>query len=205
MSAKGKSSDLSDQLIQTPYEILRRYQDTGDETLISQELRIYIDQLNLVRQAHDKYESRAQIVALLRLAYPGLAENMYSALFEDALNFFYADSRVKKETWRNIYAKQLDDVALLALERDDFKSFREMKKLAAEIRGLMEPDKPELPEDIFDRKIEIITANPQQLGAKAVSKAELIKRLEQFKLDQVSVNRAVRDAGFAEGVLDDEA
>lgn len=205
MSEKGKSS-VSTELFETPYDILRQYQETGNEGLLTEELRIYIDQLNLVRQAYDKYKSQGEIVRALKLAYPGLAENMYSALYDDALNFFYCDNRVKKETWKNIYAKKLDDLTLLAIHRDDLKSARELIKLAAEIRGLFLPDKPEIPEEMYQKRIEIISADESLIGGRKFTKVELIRRLEKYGLDDVGKARAIRDAGFSnDAIFDDDA
>lgn len=145
------------------YDKLQSYIMTGNRENIPDDLIEYMSHLELVRSMYDKYASKTAIIKILRSPAYGYTEYSARKLFFEALNFFYADNGVKREAWGNIYADKLDNLALLAIESDDWEGARRCLADAAKLR-MGEEQKTEIPAELLDRRPVFYTLNPEDVG-----------------------------------------
>lgn len=145
------------------YDQLQSFIMNGRQGELPDELVEYISHLELVRSMYDKYMSKAAILKVLRSSAYGYTEFMARKIFSEALNFFYSDNSVKREAWGNIYADKLDNLALLAIESDDWEGARRCFADAAKLR-MGEEQKTEIPEELLDRRPVFYTLNPEDVG-----------------------------------------
>jgi hypothetical protein len=136
---------------------------TGDRSNMPEDLIEYMSHLELVRAMYDKYVSKTAIIKVLRSPVYGYTDYMARKIFNDALNFFYADNGVKREAWGNIYADKLDNLALLAIESDDWEGARRCMSDAAKLR-MGEDQKLDIPLELLDRRPVFYTLNPEDVG-----------------------------------------
>jgi hypothetical protein len=186
-------------------DALKKLIEEGDASHMPPHVAQYVEQLNLVRQLYDRYEGKKFIINTLKTSYPGTSHSRCLQLYADALNFFNSDNTVTREAWRNIYAQQLDDAALLALKKDDFSAFAKLKDQAAKLRRLYEEDKKEeLPP--ARRPVVVYDLNPERLGMKAANRKELAVVLDSLKLPEDELARLEKEAGIKDFKLfEDEA
>lgn len=207
---KESASSWAVKLESLPYDKLEKYVATGDEKLLDADLRLYIDQLNTVRQAIEKYRSQDEIVRLLGVTYPELSSTHCRTLYADALNFFYSDLKVKKKAWRNLLATRLDALAILAIERDELETARRMIQSMADLLELGVPDderEGELDPLRNDSRPVIYTPDPKVLNLPSkVNRVELKKLIKSFHLTKAEQEKVMRDTepneplnGFEDG------
>lgn len=177
------------------YEQLQSYIMTGKTGEISDELVTYLSHLELVRSLYDKYESKTAILKVLKSTVYGYSDYAARKIFADALNFFYSDNSVKREVWGNIYADKLDNLALLAIEADDWESARRCFLDAAKIR-MGNDDTNTIPAELLDRRPVFYTLNPEDVGLpNKVNRHKLARWIDDLPdIDSDARNRIHRDA-----------
>lgn len=194
---KGKDSSWADRLQQLPYDRLEKYIATGDEKLLDAGLTKYIDQLTMVRQAMDKYQSQDEIVRLLRLTYPELSPLTCRQIYAEAINFFYADIKVKKKALRAMLASRLETLFFLALEKDELENARRIIQTQAEMLQLDIPDEPESELDPLrnDARPIVYAADRKLLGLPEKTNVHELKRMiKDWGLTKAEQERVLRDA-----------
>lgn len=193
----ASGSSWAVKLEQLPYDKLEKYVATGDEKLLDAEMRLYIDQLNTVRQSLEKFKSQDEVLRLLRVTYPDLSVNQCRVIYADALNFFYTDLKVKKKAWRNLLASRLDALLILAIERDELENARRIIQSMAEMLELGIPEEKEGELDPLrnDSRPIVFTPDPKVLGvASKVDMRELKRMIKDFQLTKAEQDRVLRDA-----------
>ncbi|MFL9844737.1 hypothetical protein [Flavobacterium rhizosphaerae] len=144
----------------------------------------YLDLLDKIRGMHkriDKYGSPEAIIKHL-MVHEGLKRNKAKQMYEEALEYFYADNHISNKAWRNIYAEKLDQLINFAM--NIMKDVNDMVKISKAItdaykaRGLDQPDQEELPEEIFNRPFKVYTANPEDLGMPKIDRNKLKALIE---------------------------
>jgi hypothetical protein len=207
---KESASSWAVKLESLPYDKLEKYVATGDEKLLDADLRQYIDQLNTVRQAVEKYRSQDEIVRMLGVTYPELSSTHCRTLYADAINFFYSDLKVKKKAWRNLLASRLETLSILAIERDDLETARRMIQTMTDLLQLGVPDderEGELDPLRNDARPVIYTPDPKVLNLPSkVNRVELKKLIKSFHLTKAEQEKVMRDTepneplnGFEDG------
>ncbi len=154
---------------------------------------------------YSKYETKNFIINTLTSDVYGISRYMAIQLFHDALNFFYSDNNVKQVAWENIYANHLDNLAYLALEKDDIETARKCFIDAAKLRGVGSQKNKEIPKEYFSKPIIIYTLEPSDVGLPKTSKKELAEFIDN--LPEISERERVRlskDAGITDVTLFDD-
>lgn len=193
----ASGSSWAVKLEQLPYDKLEKYVATGDEKLLDAGMRLYIDQLNTVRQSLEKFKSQDEVLRLLRVTYPDLSVNQCRIIYADALNFFYTDLKVKKKAWRNLLASRLDALLILAIERDELENARRIIQSMADMLELGIPEEKEGELDPLrnDSRPIVFTPDPKVLGvASKVDMRELKRMIKDFQLTKAEQDRVLRDA-----------
>lgn len=200
---RGKT-EYSEALENVNLDLLQHFIKTGKHNF-PDDLVIYLELLELVRSMYSKYETKNFIINTLMSDIYGLSRHFANKLYYDALNFFYSDNSIKQKAWENIYANHLDNVAYLALEKDDLDTARKCFLDAARLRGAGKNSGWEIPSDYATKPIVIYTMDAEEAGIPQVSKKELAEFIDNLpeisEKDRIRLNK---DAGLIESNLFDD-
>lgn len=180
------------------YEHLQEYIENGRQGEMPHEMVEYLSQLEVVRGQINRNKGKEFIVNLLKAAPYSLTDYHARKRYADAVNFFYLDTEVKKEAWRNLYADKLEKAANLVLQTAtnsrDLDVYKNILLAAANMRGLNEPDKEELPEELFQRPIKIYTTDVKILDIPEVSRTDLIRKINSYEISEIEKERLKGEA-----------
>ncbi|NQY31157.1 MAG: hypothetical protein HRT69_17035 [Flavobacteriaceae bacterium] len=186
-------------------EMLQDWLDTGSSSVLPNEIVEYLQQLDVVRGWFNAQKPKNSILKLLQVHYPRLTGVTAKSRYNDALNYFWLDNQVKKESWRNIYADLLDELRkatiMSAKSPQDYKIAKEMIMDAAKVRGVFDPKEKELPQELFDKPIKIYTMVPEDVGLESANRNLLAQQIEMFALEESQKLEIKKDAGLAQKTL----
>jgi hypothetical protein len=195
---------------------------TGSLQSLPVEYQEYYDLMDFVRglaaksTRNGKLITKAAIIKLLKTE-KDLSDYQARILYEDSINFFYANQTIKKEAFSNLYADQLDEAALLALKTNQLDIYKDLKKEAAKLRGCYDKKQIELPPEFYRKQWVLYTTDVEDVGGIAEDLKELEKQLDALpEVSVINLDRAKMEAGItkfdimrfmaedAENFVDDE-
>ena len=184
---------------------LNRLRSTGDMDSLTPEERDYYNLMDAVRGLRArilqpggrKIVTKAGIIRLLKTQYE-LSDWMARRVYDDAINFFYAESSVGPRAWSNLYAEKLDKMADLAFAQGKFKEARGLISDAARLRGCFDQAAPEIPEELLQPRAAVIyTADAAALGAPAADRRELEAFIDSIPdIPEMARARIKEDSGI---------
>ena len=161
--------------------------------------------LEIVRSMYNKYETKNFIINTLMSDVYGLSRYHATNIYFDALNFFYSDNAVKQKAWENIYANHLDNLAYIAIEKDDLDTARKCFLNAAQLRGAGKEKGREIPKDMIAKPVVIYTIDPEKVGIPQTDRKELAEFIDNIpEISERERVRLKRDAGIEEVKLFEE-
>ncbi len=189
------------------YEILMEYINTGNTKNIEDpEMVEYLEQLDKIRGWFNSLMSKEKIIRAIMLQFNITDERTAESRYIDTLNYFYADTDIRKETWRNIYAEKLDKLAnaaiLSAKEVKDYKIAKELIMAALEARGANKEDVDKLPDHIFKQRQPVYVMDPTMLGLPKADRNELARQIEAFPLKETVKEKLKQEAGAEDFNID---
>ncbi len=146
---------------------------------LTPELVAYYEQLDFVRGLWQKGHNRNFILNNLLSVYKKLSFYKARIIYDEAMNFFYLDSGIKKKAWANYYADRLDAMAQICIEMGDIDQARKLTNDAAEMRQVHAPDPPQN-DTSGGKRIFIYTINPETLGLPRANRAKLAKWIDSL-------------------------
>lgn len=162
------------------------FMEKGNPNNAPEHIVAYLDLLDKVRGMClriDKFGSKEAIIKHLMLQ-PGLSRYKAGKVYEEALEYFYSDSTISKAAWKNIYAEKAEKMVNFAMQTvKDVNDAQKVVKMIADlanIRGLNEPDKEELPEDIFRAPFVVYSCDTEMLGLPKVDRNKLSKLIDEL-------------------------
>jgi len=174
---------------------------TGSLLSLPEEYQEYYSLMEKVRGLraksvyNNKIITKAGIIKLLKTD-SGLNDYQARRLYDDALNFFYAQDNVKSEAFANLYADQLDDAAALALHSNQLEVFERLKMTAAKLRGCFDKKMPEIPKEMYQKQTIIYTTSPEDVGLIPEDKKAVERLLDALpEIPAIKMNRVKADAG----------
>ncbi|EHO13818.1 hypothetical protein [Myroides odoratimimus] len=180
------------------------FMERGDVNNAPLHIVEYLELLDKVRGMAlriDKFGSKEAIVKHL-IVVDKLSRYKANQVYDEAIEYFYSDSKISKQAWRNLYADKAEKALHFAmLQMRDASDASKVVKMAQEIailRGINEPDKEVLNEDVFKAPIKIYTADAEKLGLKtAPNRTELAKLLDELpELTENVRSRIKSEAGL---------
>lgn len=184
---------------------INRILSTGYLECLTPEEREYFSYMEMVRGLRArmllpggrKIVTKAGIIKLLKNNY-GLSDWMARRIYDDTINFFYAESSVTPRAWANLYAEKLEKMADLAFSSGKFKEGRALMNDAAKLRGCYDDATPEIPEELLQPRTAIIyTEDAKALGAPAADRRELEIFIDGIpEVPVITRNRIKEDAGI---------
>lgn len=186
------------------YEQILHFIESGAKGELSEDLVKYIQLLELIRSMYDKYQSESSIVNFLQKSPYNLSEFQAKKRFYEAINLFYADNNVKKQTWRNVYATRLDRAADLALKAAtsvaDLEVYKKIIDAAARMRQLDRQDEKEIPKELFDKPFKIYTLDPEKVGRKRADRNLLAQQIDSMEVSEKEKDKAKRDGLLVDAI-----
>lgn len=155
----------------------------------------YLEAMDKVRGMFlriDKWASKDAIVNHL-IKIDGLSRYQADKLYNQTLEYFYSDNTISKAAWRNIYAEQMQKVISFAIatmeNASDAAKVVKMILEMGKMRQLDEPDKEEMPLELFERPFKMYFMNPEDLGLPTINR----KKLGQFIDSMEDLSEAERE------------
>jgi hypothetical protein len=103
---------------------------------------------------------------------------------DEAQEYFYRDSKISKDAWKNIYADKIDKMInfamLLAKDVNDAQKVVKMCIDAGVLRAVNEPDKEELPDEVFQPPFVVYTWDAEALEMPKVNRQKLSEMIDKF-------------------------
>lgn len=146
----------------------------------------YLVELDKVRGMYlriDRFASKDAIVNHLQKV-DGYSRYLANKLFNQAMEYFYCDTTISKAAWRNIYAEKMEKVINFAIatmqDTSDAAKVSKMILEMAKVRQLDQPDKEELPMELFTRPFKIYSSDAEFLGLPEVNRLELSEFIDKL-------------------------
>jgi hypothetical protein len=157
---------INDISLQDIYDFMER----GNPENAPEHIVAYLNLLDAARGMMlriDKFSNDEMIIKHFILVV-GLSRYKARQIIDEAREYFYCDSKVSKAAWRNIYGEKAEkalNFAMLTMKdaKDAIAVIKAIKELI-DIRGVNEPDKDELPDELFQKQIVVYTTDTRQLG-----------------------------------------
>lgn len=132
----------------------------------------------------DIYGNDESIIKHLRLT-QNLSDYKARKMLNETREYFYANNKLTKDAWRGIYGEIADQMINFARQEvrtpADAKMVVDMAvKTAKEIRGVNEPEKEELPEEMFKAPFVVYTMNPEDLGLPKANRTKLAQIIDEY-------------------------
>lgn len=168
--------------LQDIYDFMER----GNPNNAPEHIVVYLDLLDMVRGMYlriDKYANKESIVKHL-MTHKKMSRYKASTVYDEAMEYFYCDTKISKKAWRNIYAEKAEKMINFSMQivenTSDAQKVVKMILDVANIRGLNEPDQEELPEDIFRAPFVVYTADAEMLGLPQVNRNKLEQMIDNI-------------------------
>jgi len=164
------------------------FMETGNPKNAPEHIVDYLDLLDMVRGMFlrmDIYGSRDAIIKHLMVS-PKHNLSRYKAaqVCDEAQEYFYRDSKISKDAWRNIYADKIDKMInfamLLAKDVNDAQKVVKMCLDAGLLREVNTPDKEELLSEIFQPPYVVYTWDAEALDMPKVNRQKLSEMIDKF-------------------------
>lgn len=131
----------------------------------------------------DQFSSKEAIVKHLILV-DKLSRYKASKIYDEALEYFYVDSKISKKAWINIYADKVDKMINFSMQivKDVNDAAKVVKMLldASNLREVHAPDKEDLPEELFLPPFIVYSADAEFLGMPKINRQRLSEMIDAY-------------------------
>jgi hypothetical protein len=147
-----------------------RFLETGNPDNAPQEIVRYLELLDKCHSLILRIDSFGNKNAILKhfMVTEKLSRYKASQIYNETIEYFYMDKQVSKRAWANFYANILDQeinyARLTKTTPADSKVVGDLVRKAAELRGVFEAEKEELPEELFQKPIVVYTGDILNVG-----------------------------------------
>jgi hypothetical protein len=135
------------------------------------------------------------IVLVEKLFGQNLSHYKASKIYNEALEYFFNDAEVSKNAWRNFYAniieQEINFSRQIKKDTQDSKRIVDMAKTAAELRGVFDQDKEELPDELFRKQFVVYSTKAEELGLPKVDR-NVLKQMIDTKIPDLSEKEKLR-------------
>jgi hypothetical protein len=162
------------------------YIDSGSPASAPDEIVRYLDLLDKARGMHlrsKRYGTKDSIIKHL-MKVEDLSRYLANQIYNDALEYFYSDQQISNAAWRNILAEKMYNNYLLAIAvAKDTKDVRQANAILVDVykaRGLDQPDKEEIPEELFNKPWKLYAMDAEMLNLPPVNRVEIGKLIDEL-------------------------
>lgn len=162
--------------------------ETGNPANAPEHIVAYLDLLDMVRGMFlrmDKWGSKEAIIKHLMVSSQHkLSRYKANQVCDEAQEYFYRDTQISKSAWRNIYADKIDKMINFAMltvkDVNDAQKVVKMCVDAGVLRAVNEPDKEELPAEIFQAPFVVYTWDTEALEMPKVNRQKLAEMIDKY-------------------------
>ena len=164
------------------------FMETGNPSNAPEHIVAYLDLLDMVRGMFlrmDKWGSKEAIIKHLMVSSSHkLSRYKAMQVCDEAQEYFYRDSQISKAAWKNIYADKIDKMINFAMltvkDVNDAQKVVKMCVDAGVLRAVNEPDKDELPAEIFQPPFVVYTWDSEALEMPKVNRQKLAEMIDAY-------------------------
>ena len=183
------------------YAVLQEYLETGNKALIENpEMIAYLEQLDVIRGWHYSLNTEDKIIRALLLKHPNMSRMTAKSRYADAMNYFYCDTVIKKEAYRNMGADELYKLYTAAVdsakEPKDYKLAGEILYKSLEVRGSMKDDPEQLPDHIFENRTPVFVMDPTLLNLPKADRNVLAEQIDNYPITELKKKTLKQHAGM---------
>ncbi|WP_051605482.1 hypothetical protein [Sediminibacter sp. Hel_I_10] len=176
--------------------------ETGNFENAPADIVDYLDALEKVRAMKLRYRQFATKNHIINhlVKVNNLDPHIANKIYCDTIEYFYMESSISKQAYRNMYADEQDqDIAIARLASegiDDLEKISKMREKAFKFRQLDQPDIEDFPEGLFDRPFKLYTQNPEDVGMVKYDRREIAAAIDGYKeLTEMEKDVLKREAG----------
>lgn len=162
------------------------FMETGNPANAPEHIVQYLELLDKVRGMFlriDKFGSRDAIIKHL-MTVDKMSRYKAAQVCDEAREYFYSDSKISKDAWRNIYADKIERMINFAMQTvenvSDAQKVVKMLVDVANLRGVNEPDAEEIPAEVFQAPFVVYSCDPEFLGMPKVNRHKLSEMIDKF-------------------------
>jgi hypothetical protein len=164
------------------------FMETGNPKDAPEHIVVYLDLLDTVRSMFlriNEFGSREAIIKHLMVSSKHkLSRYKASQVCDEAQEYFYSDSKISKAAWKNIYAEKVEKMINFAIltvkDVNDAQKVVKMLLDASVLRGVNEPDKEELPAEIFQAPFVVYSCDAEFLGMPKANRQKLSEMIDKL-------------------------
>jgi hypothetical protein len=183
------------------FERLQDYIQSGAKEELSEEETAYLDVLYLLNSMRRKYGKENAIAFIQKPPYNiqyRRARNMY----DEAINLFYADDTIERQAHKNMLFEELMSAAKVVLmtaeTSKDMEVYGDLVAKAYKIKGLDQPEPPQIPEGMYKKNIKVYTLNPGHIKLEKVDRNALAERIDNMEIKENEKSRLRQEAGVSD-------
>lgn len=162
------------------------FMETGNPANAPEHIVQYLELLDKVHGMFlrtDKYGSRDAIIKHLMTA-DKMSRFKAAQVCDEAREYFYSDSKISKDAWRNIYADKIEMMINFAMQTvenvSDAQKVVKMLVDVANLRGVNEPDAEEIPAEVFQAPFVVYSCDAEFLGMPKVNRQKLGEMIDKY-------------------------
>ena len=179
---------------------VREIVTTMDCKSLPTEVVEYIGLMEKARDWHYQMKSRGFVIKHLKTEYfikfkEELSDHMAQQVYANAMNYYYADRTIRKESWRNMLAEKYLLSAQLCFSKNDYEGQRKFLEAVERVMRLNEKDDEGIDPKLLDRRTFVYVISGKELGIPEVDRKELAKLIDGYDLRESLKTRVKREAG----------
>lgn len=160
----------------------------------------YIGLMEKARDWHYQLKSRLYVIKHLKLEYfaknrEELSDYHARQIYDNAINYYYADRTIRKEAWRNMLAEKYQVCAQLCFDRNDFEGHRKYLEAIERVMRLNEKEEDTVDPRLLDRRVFIYVVSGKELGIPEVDRQELARLIDNYDIREHQKVKIKREAG----------
>jgi len=142
-----------------------------------------MDKVRGMRMRFDRFPSKDHIIKHL-MKVDGYSRYMANQFFNDAIEYFYSDTKISKDAYRNMLAEDLQkDIALARTIAKDVSDLAKISKMRADLAVLLQldvEDKEEIPDEFYAKPWKLYATDAELLGMPTVDRVKIAKDIDNY-------------------------
>jgi len=179
---------------------LRLFEDWvegGCVTDLSKEEQLYLEALSMIDKMDRKYGRKNTIAFFTKPPFK-LSQSRASAMYDEAINLFNTDRNINKKAFRNKYADEIDEMAIIvrdnATTSKDAEVFGNLKVQAGKMRGLEEKEPEPISKELFIKPVRLFTLDPSMVGMPTINRQLVADHIDALEIPEADKRRVSADA-----------
>lgn len=177
--------------------LFENWVEGGCKDELSKEEQLYLEALSMMNAMDRKYGRKNTITFFTKPPF-NLKQQRASAMYDEAFNLFNTDRNVNKKAYRNKYADELDEAALIvrdnATTSKDWEVFGNLRTQAGRMRGLDEKEADPIPKELYIKPVRVFSIDPAVVGLPTINRQDVADQIAALEISDVDKSRVSADA-----------